>query len=338
MPSQDLGTTQCPVCRASYPNAPPDLCPRCGADNRTWRAWRQAGWRTHLRQVLLRNPWGRPALVSLLLPVISWGVFGFQPFAGSTAILLASLLTSLAGLLLLFLRRDTLWTAELARRVSPRSRAGLLTVGGAGFLLFIVVGILLMLEWGLAAGRSAYPEAMEPAGWVVGGLGITFTILSLACGLYSVYAYGRWLARSMPAPIFWDEAGLLSLVEPTVKRRLEAMTDWAESTVVTVVEVARTDRAGLNLRLRLETATNESFEGFFLRAVQHWQAISDQWGHIRRLSKDGPLEYAPDPDRPCPPPVAEERAKVLEGELIFPERQSKPALEEAILTAFNVSR
>ena len=210
-------------------------------------------------------------------------------------------------------------------------------MGGAGFLGFMVVGSILILNWVPAIGRGEIKNSIAPATWEIIGVGLAFTAQTLAAGLYSVYAYGRWLARSIPPPIFWNETRLLALVEPAIKTRLELETNWGQSTVTKIVEVNRTTQAGLSIRLRAETATDKIFEGHFLTAVQHWRIISDRWGHIRQFDQAGPLEYIPDPERVYAPSGSGASYRGLEGELIFPKKRAKPTLDEAILAAITTS-
>lgn len=328
--------SRCVSCRTALTHAPPECCPRCGAGNRAWHAWVHAGLKQHLKRFFLRSPWGWLALVSLLLPPASGGVFDFEPLAFKIGVLFVSLLLSLAGLLLLFAGRDTLWTYELARRVSPRFRAGLLPVGGAGFLTFAVAG-----GWGLAAmagERIADIELVHREEIVV--LGLAFIMQALAAALYSAYAYGRWLSSTFPAPVFLDEARLLPLVERAARPRIQVKTGrYAYETLVTrVVELSRTDQAGLSLRIRAEVATDEVFEGYFLTAVQHWRVVSDKWGHVKQLGSEGPLEYVPDPNRVYTPPDPEDVRRTLEGELIFPKKRTSPTVEEAIILALTSDR
>ncbi len=330
---------RCVSCRAALANAPPERCPRCGADNRAWYAWTQAGLKEHLKRFFLRSPWGWLALVSLLLPLVSWGVFDFERTAFETSVFSASLLLSLAGPFLLFLGRDTLWVYELAGRVSPRFRAGLLHLGGAGFLAFVLVGGLLGAAWGLGVLRGGRSEFIQPMGWeVLVAMGLAFTGQALAAGLYSVYAYGRWSSSLFPAPVFGDEARLLPLVERSARPRIQVKSGrYAYEAVVTrVVALARTDQAGLSLKIRAEVATEEVFEGHPLKAIQHWRVISDKWGYVKQLGPEGPLEYVFDPNRTYSDP--EDVRKALEGEIIFPQKRTPPTLEKAIIMAFTSDR
>jgi hypothetical protein len=316
--------TRCVSCRAALANAPPERCPRCGADNRAWYTWTQAGLKEHLKRFFLRSRWGWLALVSLLLPLVSWGVFDFERPAFTTGLLSASLLFSLAGLFLLFAGRDTLWTYELARRVSPRFRAGLLHIGGAGFLAFVLVGGWGLESWGLGA-----------RGW-----GLAFTGQALAAGLYSVYAYGRWSSSLFPAPVFGDETRMLRLVERAARPRIHVRSGQYEYEMVAtrVVALSRTDQAGLSLKIRAETATDEVFEGHPLKAVQHWRVVSDKWGYVKQLGPEGPLEYVPDGYRVYPAPHTEDVPGALEGEIIFPKKRGSPTPEEAIIMALTSGR
>ncbi|UCG12283.1 MAG: hypothetical protein JSU72_17575, partial [Deltaproteobacteria bacterium] len=70
---------QCIACHANLTSASLDHCPRCGADNRAWYAWVSADLWEHLKRFFLRSPWGRLALVSLLLSPVSWAAFRFGP-------------------------------------------------------------------------------------------------------------------------------------------------------------------------------------------------------------------------------------------------------------------
>jgi hypothetical protein len=244
---------RCASCRAALANAPPERCPRCGTDNRTWYAWTQAGLQEHLNRFFLRSPWGWLALLSLLLPLVSWGVFDFERTAFETSVLSASLLLSLAGLILLFLGRDVLWVYELASRVSPRFRVGLLPLGGAGFLTFAVVAGMLGTAWGLAFLRAERSEFMQPMGWgVLVAMGLAFTGQALAAGLYGVHAYGRWLSDTFPAPVFMDETRLLRLVERATRPRIQVKSGRYEYEMVAtrVTELSRTEQAGLSLKIR----------------------------------------------------------------------------------------
>ena len=322
----------CVACHSALNRASLASCPRCGAYNQAWRAWLRAGIQEHLRRFFLRSPWGRLALVSLLLPLVSWGVLGSGFITFGTVTLLVSLLLSLAGLFFLFARRDALWTYELTRQVSPRYRAGLLHVGGAGFLVFTVMAV------SLGAGIFGHwpTVSLEPTrGWVVLKMSLAFTANTLAAGLYAVYAYGRWLSRTFPSPVFLDEVRLLGLVDRAVKPRIQVKTGSTyEVVAVQVVERSRTDQAGLDLEVRAEAETGKSWQGQRLTAVQHWRVLADKWGRVRSLSQEGPLEYVPHRNHRYPPPVSESARDVLDGEIIAPENKPGPSIEEAIISAF----
>jgi hypothetical protein len=333
--------TRCVSCRAALANAPPERCPRCGADNRAWYAWTQAGLKEHLKRFFLRSPWGWLALVSLLLTPRSEGVFDFEPLAFKIGVLFFSLSLSLAGLFLLFAGRDTLWTYELVRRVSPRFRVGLLPLSGAGFLTFAVVAGMLGTAWGLAFLRAERLEFIQSVGWhEMLVMGLAFTGQTLAAGLYSVYAYGRWLSDTFPAPVFMDETQLLRLVERAARPRIHVRSGRYEYEMVAtrVVALSRTDQAGLSLKIRAEVATEEVFEGHPLKAVQHWRVVSDQWGYVKQLGPEGPLEYVPDGYRVYPAPHTEDMPGALEGEIIFPKKRGSPTPEEAIIMALTSGR
>jgi hypothetical protein len=340
--------TRCVSCHAALANAPPERCPRCGVDNRAWYTWTQAGLKEHLNRFFLRSPWGWLALLSLLLPLVSWGVFDFERTAFETSVLSASLLLSLAGLILLFLGRDALWVYELAGRISPRFRASLLYLGGAGFLVFVLVGSWGLGSWGLGAGgwglkavREERPGFTHPVPWeVMAMMGLAFTGQALASGLYSVYACGRWSSSTFPAPVFWDEACLLRLVERSARPRIQVRSGRYEYEMVAtrVMALSRTEQAGLSLKIRAEVATEEVFEGHPLKAVQHWRVVSDQWGYVKRLGPEGPLEYVPDSCRVYPAPDAGDVPGALEGEIIFPKKRSSPTPEEAIIIALTSGR
>jgi hypothetical protein len=171
-------------------------------------------------------------------------------------------------------------------------------------------------------------------------MGLAFTAQALAAGLYSVYAYGRWSSGAFPAPVFWDEARLLYLVERAARPRIQVKTGRYEyeAVMTRLVELSRTDQAGLSLKIRAEVATEEVFEGHLLKAVQHWRVVSDKWGHVKQLGPEGPLEYVPDRHRVHPAANAEDVPGALEGEIIFPKKRTSPTPEEAIIMALTSGR
>lgn len=305
-PSPDL---RCIACRAALmTRASLADCPRCGTDNRTWVAWIQAGRRAHLKRFLLGSPWGRLALVSLLLPLTRWVAADARLLTFETAILAASLLLSLAGLFLLFARRDSLWIAELARPVSPGYRPGLLIIGGIGFLAFIgMIGMLF------------FTQGLQGTGWLVLPAGLALTTQTLATGLYAVYGYGCWSSRVFPHPVFLEQAHLLELVMRTIKPHIQVKSGTTYEAVATqVVTVLRTDRAGLNLVVRSEAGTDKVWEGRALKAIQHWRVITDQWGRVMQFEQTGPLEYLPGPRLHHVSFDTETDRQVLEGEILLP--------------------
>lgn len=299
-----------------------DSCPRCGADNRAWHAWGQAGWQSQAKRFFLRSPWGRLALVSLWLPLITWAALDAHILGFETTVLFMSMLLSLVGLAILFAKRDSLYIYELARRVSHRSWVGLLILGGAGFLGFIVMACVLGVAWGLAVLSADSPALVGPAHRVLITLvGLAFTSQALAAGLYAVYAYGHWQLRSFPRPVFLDTARLLQLVDRAITPRIQVKTGKTyEAVTAQAVAWSRTDQAGLNLKIRTEMGTGEVWEGHFLKAVQHWRVISDKWGQVTHVDREGPLEYVPDPNLGYISSRSEEmERRILEGEIILPE-------------------
>ncbi len=327
---------RCIACRAALTHASLDRCSRCGADNRAWRVWAQAGWRQHFRRFFLGSPWGRLALVSLLLPPVTWLALGVGPLSFEAAALFASLMLSLGGLSFLFAGRDALRIYELARRVAPRFQIGLLPLGGAGFLVFAAVGGALGLGWGLAV-LGGDPPAFIGTGRGGAALvaGLAFTAQSLAAGLYAAFAYGRWLSRAFPGPVFLDQARLFQLVDRTTKPRIQVKTGGTYEAVTTqVVALSRTHGAGLDLVIRAETGTNEVLEGHALKAVQHWRVVSDKWGRVIRFEQEGPLEYLPQAKPTYPRFSSSSAGAFLEGEIIPPDKQAPPSVEESIVRAF----
>lgn len=304
---------RCTACNTALITSALDHCPHCGADNRAWRTWMDASRREHLKHFFLSNPWGWLALLSLLLPPVTWGAWGRRLLPLGTIALGGSLLLSLAGLGILFIRRDALWLYELKGWVSPRFRLGLLPLGAMGFLIFMAVAVGLGPGW--REGR------LEVACLV----GLAFTANTLAAGLYALYAYGLWRLAAFPPPVFLDEARLLELVTRAAKPRIQVKRGDAYEAVATqVVELARTKQAGLSLKIRGMWGSDEVWEGHPLKAVQHWRVVSDGWGRVIHLAQEGPLEYVPAPNFGDVPPSPEAGGEVLEGEIICPEKDGLP--------------
>jgi hypothetical protein len=223
-----------------------------------------------------------------------------------TATLATSLLLSLSGLCLLFARRDCLWITDLAGRVSPGYRLGLLNIGGMGYLSFVGM-TMLFFAWGPQA-RGALPL-----------LGLALTVQTLSAGLYAVYDYGRWSSHVFPKPVFQEQTRLLELAMRTVKPHIQVKSGATYEAVTThVVTVSRTDRAGLNLVVRSEAGTDEVWEGRALKAIQHWRVMTNQWGRVTKLDQTGPLEYLPGPALDHVPFDTETDRQVLEGEILLP--------------------
>ncbi len=311
----------CIACHTSLSPASLDCCPRCGADNRAWFTWLSADQRDHLKRFFLRSPWGRLALVSLLLPLI-WGALSGLP-AFETVVLFLAFLLSLTGLVFLFARRDVLSIHDMARRVSPGLHPELLSLGGTGFLVFIGVAAILVIAWGsevLGGGPSAFNTL---GGGAIVLVGLAFTTQTLGAGLYAVCAYGHWLCRAFPRPVFLDQARLLQLVLRAVVPRIQVKTgDTYEAVAAQVVALSRTNRAGLDVLIRAEAGTDEGWEGHYLKAVQHWRVVSDKWGRVTQLKPQGPLEYLPDLDRVATPfAPGDNGEKVLDGKIIPPEKE-----------------
>jgi len=305
---------QCIACHANLTSSSLDHCPRCGADNRAWHAWVSADRREHLERFFLRSAWGRLALVSLLLPPVSWVAFHSGFFASRTLTLLMSSLLSLTGLYLLFTSRDALWTYELTHKVVPRFGIGLLPLGGVGNLIFSAVAA------GLVVTSPVFTS--QGLGVAVVLVGLAFTAQTLGAGLYAVYAYGRWLSRTFPKPIFLQEACLSQLVIRATKPRIQVKTGDTYETVTTQVAArSRTAQAGLIPLIRAEAGTDEVWEGHYLKAVQHWRVVSDKWGRVTQLKLEGPLEYVPDLGRVCRMFDLRDGGKALDGEIILPEKK-----------------
>jgi hypothetical protein len=286
----------CIVCHATLSPTTLAGCPRCGADNRAWRAWLQAGTHQHLQRVLLGSGWGRLALASLLLPPVAWATSGPSLPAVETVSLGADLALSLAGLLLLFAGRHVLWSYELTRSLTPGFRLGLLPLGGAGFLVFIGISSRLGMGWASGmVGLEAPAFSGPPRPGLLALVAPAFASNTLAAGLYAIYAYGNWLARIFPRPIFVDEGRLLQLVLGAARPRLQFKSgNTYEAVTSQVVDLSRTAQAGLSLKIRAEAGTDQVWEGHALVAVQHWRVVSDKWGRVLQLAPEGPLEYVPD--------------------------------------------
>ncbi len=317
----------CIACHTSLSPASLDHCPRCGADNRAWHTWLSADQRDHLKRFFLRGLWGWLALVSLLLPFITWSALGGRLLTVERVVLFLSFLLGLAGLGFLFTRRGALSIHDMARRVSPGFRPGLLPLGGTGFLVFIVVTAILLLTWGpevLGGGSSTFTSLGRGGAIVL--VGLAFTAQTLGAGLYAVYAYARWLTRAFPRPVFLDQARLVQLVLRAALPRIQVKTgDSYEAVTAQLVALSRTDQAGLDLLIRAEAGTDEVWEGHYLKALQHWHVVSDKWGRVTQLKPQGPLEYIPDLGRVAVPfAPGDSGEEVLDGEIIFPEKEVFP--------------
>lgn len=245
------------------------------------------------------SAWGWLALASLLLPPVSWVALNFDRPVPGIAILVAAWLVSAVGLALLFVFRHELWLAELACSVSPGFQPGLLSLGGAGFLVFIVAAARLAWGW-LAPAWSGQAAVALPVvdGRQVVIIGLAFICQALSSGVYALYAYGAWLLRTMPAPVFLAEARLLKLVEQAAQGHIQADPEWREATAIRVIGSERTGQAGLRLIVRAERPLDKVLEGYFLKAIQHWRVSGDRWGQVVSFAPEGPLEYALDSGRP----------------------------------------
>jgi hypothetical protein len=316
-------TAHCVACHAVYGRAAPEVCPRCGADNRAWYAWQQAGWPPQLKHFFLQTPWGWLALFSLLLPLCGGGFFALTPRLVQAAILTLSLLLSLGSLLFVYLEREDLWLQELMHRSALRQEGvqrvwqmSLLVQGGIGFLFFILAGGGLL---GVLLGGQTALGPGGLAGWVaLLASGLAFAAQTWAAGIYALLAYGRWRLRAFPPPIFVREAQLLALVAAEARLRLQLKLRQPEKLSLQVVSVARTARAEITLQIQASWSTEEAARGYFLRAVQPWQVVSNIWGHVKQLAPAGPFEYTPDLARPYSspetPPVEQVANSLYESE------------------------
>jgi hypothetical protein len=288
----------CIACHAALSPTSLADCPRCGADNRACQAWLRAGTREHLKRVLLGSGWGPLALASLLLAPVAWATSGPSPPVAETVSLGAYLVLSLAGLLFLFAGRHALWSYELTRSVAAGFRPGLSPLGGAGFLVFIGISSRLGVSWASdMVGLESPAFTGPPQPGLLALMAPAFAGNTLAAGLYAIYAYGNWLARTFPRPIFLDEARLLQLVLGAARPRLQFKSGHTYEAVTSrVASLSRTAQAGLSLKIRAEAGTDQVWEGHALVAVQHWRVVSDKWGRVIRLAPEGPLEYMPEPE------------------------------------------
>ena len=97
--------------------------------------------------------------------------------------------------------------------------------------------------------------------------------------------------------------------------------DTYEAVTARLVSLSRTSQAGLDLLIRAEASTDEVWEGHYLKALQTWRVVSDKWGRVTQLEPQGPLEYLPDPSRAVKPFDPDDSGQVLEGEIIFAEKE-----------------
>ncbi len=300
----------CIACRVDLIDPAESVCARCGADNQTWQAWQQAGWVAQGYRFFVCSVWGWLALISLLLPPLTWGIFAFNLYSLETAMLVISLLLSITGLIYLFVRREELWLAELMGQIPPRSHWRLLQLGGVGFLGFIsVTGLLTITDLSQGVG---WP-------WIL-TMSLVFIVQTFSAILYATYSYGQWRFRSFPKPIFVRDASLLRVVTPTLQSLIQSESGWGDTMTIQMVEMKRTQEAGLDLKVRAEVNTDKVFNRQFLKAIQYWRVMTDPWGKIQHTNKDSPLEYIFDAEREYMPPKPDPARPALEGEIIFPEK------------------
>jgi hypothetical protein len=306
------------------------ICCYCGNDNEAWFRWLKLGLWPHLDRFLLSNIWGWLALLSLLLPLISWRILHFPLSILTITVMTISLFINLLGLLLLFINRDELWIDELTRRVSTHHSLGLLQVGGAGFLIFVLTWMVIGIGWSLEVWRGESWRFNED--WQVIWLGFAFTGETLAAGLYSLHAYGQWLLKSFPHPVFLNEASLVRLVEPLIKERVKTKS-VTDVFTLRIINSTRATDAGLNLNVRTVVKTEKSLEKFLIQETQYWRVNVDKWGDIKLCEPDGPPKYVR-LNFLSILSVATLTTSTSEGEIIQPLSPSSLTVEEAILIAF----
>ena len=329
---------RCVACQVAFRGpVPPQVCPRCGANNRAWQDWLKAGQREHVRRFFLGSAWGWLALLSLLLPAWAWFLFDVQPLYGHALLVTAALGLGIAGLVLIYQRREALWLRELVRQSSRASqteagsRLGILAVGGIGFGVFSPVGVMLAARL-LKVGQGGAGGLISLHWGFMLVICLAIAGLTISAGLYALYAYGQWRAKTFPRPIFLDRLALMKMVETEARWRIMLKLRKQRHLMMQVLAAIGSKQGGVTLEVRAEMSTDKTTRGHFLRAVQYWQAVANRWGKIRNLEQDGPEEYILDLERPYdladPPPSI----LPLEGELIEPDKPSI-SIKDAIINA-----
>ncbi len=331
MPVQSLPPLLCPACHEAIDQLP--HCSHCGADLQAWRRWTKANWSKQFSQFWLYTPWGWLTFISLLLPSFAWWTLNSDFVTFETFIFATASYVSLIVLCFIYFKRDQLWLTELTRQTVPASRPGLLTLGGSGFIFFIIVsfGSLIVGSRILADGNPI----VAPSWDVTFLLGVTFIIQAFSASIYTLYAYGIWLLKNFPAPIFLNTAYLLKIAEREAVSHLQAQASQQELLHSQISEVKQSQQAGLTFRFQVEFPSLQAENNRFLRSRQVWLIETDPWGKLLVCQPDGAPEYVENessvqeslhsssyspkkttlnlesPTNQAPPP--------LEGDIIFPD-------------------
>ena len=108
----------------------------------------------------------------------------------------------------------------------------------------------------------------------------------------------------------------MKMVETETRWRIMLKLRKQRRLLMQVLAAVGSRQGGVTLEVRAEMPTDLTAKGHFLRAVQYWQAVANQWGKIRGLTQDGPEEYILDLERPCDSNETSPTNLPLEGELM----------------------
>jgi hypothetical protein len=300
---------------------PPFVCSRCGQNNQHWHAWATAGGVAHFSRFFFHSvPWGWLALFSFGLPILAARAVDFTPVASERIGFALAYILIFVNVALLYALKDSLWYYEVLAGVTSGFRPHLASLAVIAFVLALVFGLVIgfMLE-----ARSGVSDSQPTEGLVrvitTILLAMTFVNVTLSAIFMAGHDYGNWLNRHMPQPIFAQEGRLLNVIEQGVREKIRQATGEDGARIeATIVEMERTNEGGAELTMR--TRTDAENEGY--RRLQDWKITADRWGRVRKMSREGPLQYVKLP--------SEDKKEAVEGKSKEDKDEKTPAEGELV--------
>lgn len=269
---------------------PPYICPRCGVDNQRWHRWETAGGGNRFSRFFFQSiPWGWLAIGSFGLPILAAWAVDFTPVASERIGIPLALLLIFVNVALLYALKNRLWRYEILSGVGRGFRPPLALLAVSAFVLALVFGLALAF---MVEAHAANPEAGPTEGLVrvitTILLALTFVNVTLSAMSMAGHDYSRWLNREMPQPIYAQEGRLLRVIEDSIRARIRQATGNPEKPVeITITDMERTDDGGITLMIGADVEADT--QGY--RQLQNWKVTADRWGWVRKMSREGSLQY-----------------------------------------------